>query len=55
MRRTGTVANALAVTGMTPRLDDLTVTTAGSNVQCAFTVDESSLKNLVGLLAKYLH
>lgn len=55
LQQAATMANLVALTGLTPRLGDLAISTADTNVQCAFSVDDQSLRSLLALLPKYLH
>jgi uncharacterized protein YidB (DUF937 family) len=55
IRQIGTMANLVALTGLAPRLQDLSVTTADTNVQCAFSVDDQSMRNLLGALPRWIH
>ena len=50
MRRTATMANLVALTGLTPRLGDLAISAEDTKVHCAFTVDDQALEKLVSLL-----
>jgi hypothetical protein len=54
MRQVGTMANLVALTGLAPRLQELSVNTADANVECAFSVDDGSLRNLLGSLPKWI-
>jgi hypothetical protein len=55
LQQAATLANLVALTGLTPRLTDLAITTADTNVSCAFSVDDQSLRSLLTLLPKYVH
>jgi hypothetical protein len=55
VKHAGTMANLLALTGLTPRLENLEVGAADTNVKVAFSVDDRSLRNLLVLLSKYVH
>ncbi len=50
-----TLVNALAITGLTPRLGDFTVNTTDANVQGSFSVDDQAMKKLLGQASSYLH
>jgi hypothetical protein len=53
LQHAATMANLVALTGLTPRLGDLTIHPLDTNVQYAFTLDDRALKGLVSLLARY--
>jgi hypothetical protein len=55
LQQAATMANLVALTGLTPRLGDLAISTTDANVQCAFSVDDQALRNLLALLPKYMH
>jgi hypothetical protein len=54
LQQAATMANLVALTGLVPRLGDLTISTTEANVQCAFSVDDQALKNLLAALLKYV-
>ena len=51
----GRVANLLALTGLTPKLEDFEVSAVDTNVNGALSVDDRSMRNLLVLLPKYVH
>ena len=55
LRRMGAMANLVALTGITPRLEGFDVRTAGADVQCSFAVDDRALQMLLSQLAKHAH
>lgn len=52
IQQLGTLANLVALTGLAPRLQDLSVSAADANVQCAFSLDESSMRSLLALVPR---
>jgi hypothetical protein len=55
LEQAASMANLVALTGLTPRLGDLAIKTVDTNVQCSFSLDDQSLRNLAALLPKYVH
>ena len=55
IQQLGTLANLVALTGLAPRLQDLAVSTADANVQCAFSLDDSSMRGLLALVPRLAH
>jgi hypothetical protein len=55
LEQAGNLANLVSFTGLTPKLEDLEVSTVDTNVRVAFSVDDRSMRNLISLLPKYLH
>ncbi len=53
LQQAATMANLVAITGLTPRLDDLSIGAEGADVRCSFAIDDRSLGTLAGLIQKY--
>jgi hypothetical protein len=53
IRQAGTLANLVAMTGLTPRLQDLNVNLADTNVQCSFSVDDQALRGILAALPRF--
>jgi hypothetical protein len=54
LQQAATMANLVALTGLVPKLTDVTISTVDTNVECAFSVDEQALKKLAVALPKYV-
>jgi hypothetical protein len=55
LQQAATMANLVALTGLTPKLADVAIAPADKDVQCSFSVDDQSLRGLLVLLPKYVH
>jgi hypothetical protein len=55
IQQLGTLANLVALTGLAPRLQDLAVSTADANVQCAFSLDDSSMRGILAFVPRLAH
>jgi hypothetical protein len=55
IEQAGTLANLVALTGLTPKLEDLAVSAVDTNVKVAFSVDEQAMRALLVLVPKYVH
>jgi hypothetical protein len=52
--QTATMANLVALTGLTPKLEGLSVSAVDTNVKVAFSVDDQAMRSLLVLVPKYV-
>jgi hypothetical protein len=55
IKQAGSLANVIALTGLTPQIKDLDVKAAASDVQYKFAVDDQSLRGLFAALPSWIH
>jgi hypothetical protein len=53
LQHAATMANLVALTGLTPRIGDLAIRAVDTTVDASFTLDDGALRNLLALATRY--